>query len=271
MDVEGTSQPEIGEKTPGTERTKDKGLAFPTGNDNQMDHDSPTLHTTERRHAVAYRSSQRLFVEKDHRDRVIDSMSLEIEELRAQLRKQMVPQGEPRKSGGGPSQQRRHPSPPPPRREQSNSSPARGERSRLIPVRSEGASSRTENPREDSRKRQKSINHYSVISPPPRRRDERPRDLRAWLNDNQWDDRRSNKVAERRLKREKENLDRSVHQIERRALDRLVSSPLCTEIEAVEAPHKYSPPKFILYDEKSRSFVWQHTSNNLLEVSIKMC
>ncbi|XP_028077606.1 uncharacterized protein LOC114279553 [Camellia sinensis] len=38
---------------------------------------------------------------------------------------------------------------------------------------------------------------------------------------------------------------------ELRALDRLVSSLLCPEIEAVEAPHKYSPPKFILYDGKS--------------------
>ena len=108
MDIEGTSQPGMGEKTPGTERTKDKGMAFPTGNDNLMDHDSPTLHTTERRHTVAYQSSQRLFVEKDHCDRVIDSMSLEIEELRAQLRKQMIPQGEPRKFRGGLSQQRRH-------------------------------------------------------------------------------------------------------------------------------------------------------------------
>lgn len=47
------------------------------------------------------------------------------------------------------------------------------------------------------------------------------------------------------------HLDGFIHQIERRALDQLVSSPFCLEIEAVEASHKYSPSKFILYDGKS--------------------
>ncbi|GMP89621.1 hypothetical protein CsSME_00041112 [Camellia sinensis var. sinensis] len=216
-----------------------------------MDHDNPTLDTAERRHATAYQSSQRLFVEKDHRDHVIDSISLEIEDICAQLRKQMVPQGEPRKSGGAPLQQQKHTPPPPPQWKRSNYGPFHCERSRLILIHSEGASSRTDNLRENSRKRQKPVSHYSAISPPPRRRDKRPRDLRTWLNDNRKDDRRLIKVAERRLEREKEHLDRSVHQIEHRALDRLVSSPLCPEIEAVEAPHKYSPLKFILYDGKS--------------------
>ncbi|GMP54067.1 hypothetical protein CsSME_00019338 [Camellia sinensis var. sinensis] len=47
------------QKTLAIERTKDKGLAFPTKNNDLMDHDGLTLDTTEQRHVTAYQSSQR--------------------------------------------------------------------------------------------------------------------------------------------------------------------------------------------------------------------
>ncbi|XP_028058868.1 uncharacterized protein LOC114262699 [Camellia sinensis] len=57
--------------------------------------------------------------------------------------------------------------------------------------------------------------------------------------------------TDRRLSRERDQLDWSIHQQEHRALDRLVSTPFSPEVEAVEPLWKYSLPKFILYDGKT--------------------
>ncbi|GMP56304.1 hypothetical protein CsSME_00020849 [Camellia sinensis var. sinensis] len=262
MGIEDTPHSGLAERTPMMERTKDKGLAFPSVHDDLMDHDDQTPNTAERRRVIAVETSQRLFVEKDHRDRIIDSMGLEITELHTQLMKFMAAPAEPRKSVGGPSQRRRTPSPPLPRKVHYSRGPTGKERSRPIPVLSEGASSRTNNlqknnPRENSHKRQKTVSCLSETF--HCRRDERPHDLRSWLNDNREEARRLCREGEHRrgreeerwLNRERDQLDRSIHQQERHALDRLVSTPFSPEIEAVEPPRKYSPPKFILYDGKT--------------------
>ncbi|XP_028071749.1 uncharacterized protein LOC114274078 [Camellia sinensis] len=259
MGIEDTPHSGLAERTPMTERTKDKGLAFPSAHDDPMDHDNQTPNAAERRRVIAVESSQRLFVEKDHRDRIIDSMGLEITELRTQLLKFMATPAEPRKSVGGPSQ-RRH-TPPPLHKEHSSRGPAHRGRSRPISVHSEGASSRTNNlknnQRGNSHKRQRTVSRLSGTF--HYRHDERPQDLRSWLNDNRGEvrrlcregERRGDREEDRRLSRERDQLDRSIHQQEHRALDRLVSTPFSPEVEAVEPPRKYSPPKFILYDGKT--------------------
>ncbi|GMP59057.1 hypothetical protein CsSME_00022493 [Camellia sinensis var. sinensis] len=262
MGFEDTPHSGLAERTPMTERTKDKGLAFPPAHDDLMDHDGQTPNAAERRRVIAAETSQRLFVEKDHCDRIIDSMGLEITELRTQLMKFMATPAEPRKSVGGPSQMRRTPSLPPPRKEHYSRGPTGREHSRPIPMLSEAASSRTNNlqknnPRENAHKKQRTVSRLSETF--HCRRDERPHDLRSWLNDNREEarrlcregERRRDREQERRLDRERDQLDRSIHQQERRALDRLVSTPFSPEVEAVELPRKNSPPKFILYDGKT--------------------
>ena len=73
--------------TPQTEKTKDKGLALPTVLEEQTGNNNQTPKSVKHRLPFAGGSSHHFLLEKDYRDQIIDSMGMEIQELKAQLKK----------------------------------------------------------------------------------------------------------------------------------------------------------------------------------------
>ena len=73
--------------TPQTEKTKEKGLALPTVLEEQTGNNNRTPESVEHRLPFAGGSSHHFLLEKDYRDRIIDSMGMEIQELKAQLKR----------------------------------------------------------------------------------------------------------------------------------------------------------------------------------------
>ncbi|GMP79299.1 hypothetical protein CsSME_00034901 [Camellia sinensis var. sinensis] len=154
--------------TPQTEKTKDKGLALPTVLEEQTRNNNRTPESIEHRLPFAGGSSHHFLLEKDYRDRIIDSMGMEIKELKAQLKRAL---GDLTKK--------------------------RTDQSQPILVQSEAASSHTRGSCRRRAKRQKMVSQQTE---------------------------------------------------EHRALDRLVSSPFSSKIEAMRPPKKFTPPKFTSYD-----------------------
>ncbi|GMP62358.1 hypothetical protein CsSME_00024487 [Camellia sinensis var. sinensis] len=76
-------------QTPQTKKTKDKGLALPTILEEQTRNNNHTPESIKHRFCFTGGSSHHFLLEKDYRDRIIDSMGMEIPELKVQLKRVM--------------------------------------------------------------------------------------------------------------------------------------------------------------------------------------
>ncbi|GMP31470.1 hypothetical protein CsSME_00005670 [Camellia sinensis var. sinensis] len=117
--------------TPQTEKTKDKGLALPTVLEEQTENNNRTPKSVEHRLPFAGGSSHHFLLQKDYRDRIIEPMGIEIQELKAQVKRVL----------GDPTEKMTDNQP--------------------IPVQSEAASSHTRGSRQRRAKRQKTVSQQT--------------------------------------------------------------------------------------------------------------
>ncbi|KAL7249024.1 hypothetical protein ACSBR1_011232 [Camellia fascicularis] len=124
-----------------TGKIKDKGLALPIVLEEQTRNNNQTPESVEHRLPFAGGSSHHFLLEKDYRDRIIDSMEMEIQELKGQLKRVMGDPTEKRTDAEPSHLRQRSPSREPPvKKVPRNES---GHQSQSIPVQSEAVSSHT--------------------------------------------------------------------------------------------------------------------------------